>query len=58
MKRMKYFTGLETIALDLLIGLTAGLAIVVALIALAMPIDLLNWIHKRLMSSTLTPRYS
>lgn len=58
MKQMTYITTLETITLDLLTGLTLGLATVAALMALAMPSDLVNWIHKRLMSSTLTHRHS
>jgi hypothetical protein len=54
MKRMKDLTKLETITMDVLTGLTLGLAIVVApLIALATPIDLaVRWLHKRLIPST------
>jgi hypothetical protein len=60
MKRMKDLTKLETMTLDLLTGLTVGLAIVVAaLIALATPIDLaVRWIHKRVTSSTLAHRHA
>jgi hypothetical protein len=60
MKHMKDLTKLETIALDLLTGLTMGLAIVVAaLIAVVTPIDLaVRWIHKHLTSSTPVYRHS
>jgi hypothetical protein len=57
---MKDLTKLETITLDLLTGLTMGLAIVVAaLIAVVTPIDLaVRWIHKHVTSSTPAYRHS
>lgn len=57
---MKDFTKLETRTLDLVTGLTVGLAIVVAaLIAVVTPIDLaVRWIHKHLTSSTPAYRHS
>ena len=60
MQQMKDLTKLETSTMDVLTGLTIGLAIVVApLIALAMPIDLaVRWIHKHVTSSTLAYRHS
>ena len=60
MKQIKNLTKLETSTMDLLTGLTVGLAIIVApLIALATPIDLaVRWIHKRVTSPTLAHRHS
>ena len=54
MKRMKDLTKLETSTMDVLTGLTIGLALAVAaLIATATGSDLaLYWIHNRVISST------
>jgi hypothetical protein len=59
MKQTTYFTKLERITLDLLTGLTIGLAVIIAVLtALATPIDLaVRWIHRRITSPTLVYRH-